>query len=60
MKEFPEMKVVVWIVSLKEESLKPTVEDHVASLTSYSDQQSVGFDSKVILKEEVDWMVVCS
>ena len=43
-KEFPEMKVVVWIVSLKEELLKPTVEDHVASLTSYSDQQSVGFD----------------
>ena len=31
--------------------MKQTVEDHVVSLTSYNDRQSVGFDQKMVLNE---------
>ena len=57
-RELQEMKTVVWIVSQKEDQLKQTVEDHVVSLTSYNDQQSVGFDQKMVLNECGD-LVVC-
>lgn len=58
-RELQQVRTVFWIVSQKEDSLKQTVEDHVVSLTSYSDPQSVGFGQKVVLKESVDLMVVC-
>ena len=57
-RELQEMKTVVWIVSQKEDQLKQTVEDHVVSLTSYNDRQTVGFDQKMVLNECGD-LVVC-
>lgn len=57
-RELQEVKTVVWIVSQKEDQLKQTVEDHVVSLTSYSDRQSVGFDQKMVLNECGD-LVAC-